>query len=62
MNYSNNPAAGKYYAGRGIKMHTAEYGNGKFLLLVHGDGEINSAMASIIPYFSWLYKFIVPYS
>ena len=59
MNYSNNQAAGKYYAGRGIKMYAAAYGSGKPLLLIHGNGEIISAMASIIPYYSWLYKVIV---
>ena len=41
-------------------MHAAAHGSGKPLLLIHGSGEIINAMASIIHYFSWLYKVIVP--
>jgi len=41
-------------------MYAAAYGSGKHLLLIHGNRKIISAMASIIPYFFWLYKVIVP--
>jgi pimeloyl-ACP methyl ester carboxylesterase len=59
INYGNNKVAGKYYSVRGIKMYTEEYGSGKPLLLIHGNGGSISSMASIIPYFSRQYKVIV---
>ena len=36
--YGNNPAAGKYYDIRGIKMYCEVYGTGKPLLMIHGNG------------------------
>jgi pimeloyl-ACP methyl ester carboxylesterase len=59
INYGNNKVAGKYYFVRGIKMYAEEYGSGKPLLLIHGNGGNISSMASIIPYFSRQYKVIV---
>jgi pimeloyl-ACP methyl ester carboxylesterase len=56
--YGNNPAAGKYYAVRGIQMYTETYGTGKPLLLIHGNGDAISAFALNIPYFSKKYKVI----
>jgi len=56
--YGNNPAAGKYYSVRGIKMYTETYGNGKPLLLIHGNAANISAFADNIPYFSARYKVI----
>jgi pimeloyl-ACP methyl ester carboxylesterase len=56
--YGNNPAAGKYYSVRGIKMYTEVYGNGKPLLLIHGNGGSIDAFAANIPYFSEKYKVI----
>lgn len=56
--YGNNPAAGKYYNVRGIKMYTEVYGQGKPLLLLHGNGGSMSAFSANIPYFSKKYKVI----
>src|SRR5579862_1723213 len=56
--YGNNPAVGKYYTVRGIKMYTEVYGEGKPLLLIHGNGGSMSAFANNIPYFSKKYKVI----
>ncbi|MDE3182102.1 MAG: alpha/beta hydrolase [Bacteroidota bacterium] len=58
IEYGNNKEAGKYYSVRGIKMYAEEYGSGKPLLLIHGNGGSISSMASIIPYFSQHYKVI----
>ena len=56
IKYGDNPAAGKYYDVRGIKMYTETYGEGKPLLLIHGNGGSISAFTSTIPYFSKKYK------
>ena len=56
--YGNNPATGKYYSVRGIKMYTEVYGKGKPLLLIHGNGNSIKAFAANIPYFSKKYKVI----
>src|SRR5450432_783002 len=56
--YGNNPATGKYYAVRGIKMYTEVYGSGKPLLLIHGNGGSIAAFTDNIPYFSARYKAI----
>src|SRR6476620_5989813 len=58
IDYGNNKAAGKYYTIRGIKIYTEQYGKGKPLLLLHGNGGSISSMSSIIPYFSKRYKVI----
>ncbi|HVW16367.1 MAG TPA: alpha/beta hydrolase [Mucilaginibacter sp.] len=58
VKYGNNPAAGKYYDVRGIKMYTEVYGKGKPLLLIHGNGGSISAFSKTIPYFSKKYKVI----
>ncbi len=58
VDYGNNPAAGKYYSVRGIKMYTEVYGAGKPLLLIHGNGGSMKAFADNIPYFSKKYKVI----
>ncbi len=58
IDYGNNKIAGKYYEVRGIKMYEETYGNGKPLLLIHGNGGSISSMSSIIPYFSQRYKVI----
>lgn len=58
IQYGNNPAAGKYYAVRGIQIYTETYGTGKPLLLIHGNGNSIHAFASNIPYFSKKYKVI----
>ena len=56
--YGNNNKAGKYYFVRGIKLYTEEYGTGKPLVLLHGNGGSISSMSSIIPYFSKKYRTI----
>ena len=58
VKFGNNPAAGRYYEVRGIKMYTETYGKGKPLLLIHGNGGSISAFSSTIPYFSKKYKVI----
>ena len=58
IDYGNNKNAGKYYKVRGINIYTEQYGSGKPLLLIHGNGGSISSMASIIPYFSQRYKVI----
>ncbi len=58
ISYGDNPAAGKYYNVRGIKMYVEVYGKGKPLLLIHGNGSSIKAFSQTIPYFSKKYKVI----
>ena len=58
IDYGNNPAAGKYYQVRGIKMYTEVYGGGRPLLMLHGNGGSMNAFRDNIPYFSKRYKVI----
>src|ERR1700758_996157 len=58
VRYGDNPAAGKYYDVRGIKMYAETYGQGKPLLLIHGNGGSMSAFSNNIPYFAKRYKVI----
>ncbi len=58
IDYGNNKNAGKYYKVRGINIYTEQYGSGKPLLMIHGNGGSISSMSSIIPYFSQRYKVI----
>ena len=58
IDYGNNKSAGKYYSIRGINIYTEQYGNGKPLLLIHGNGGSIQSMAKIIPFFSQQYKVI----
>jgi pimeloyl-ACP methyl ester carboxylesterase len=60
IQYGDNPAAGKYYNVRGIKVYTEEYGKGKPLVLIHGNGGSISSMSSIIPFFSEKFRTIIP--
>jgi len=57
--YGNNPVAGRYYEIRGIKMYTETYGEGKPLLMFHGNGGRIDDFSAIIPYFSERYKVIL---
>jgi len=57
--YGNNPAAGKYYDIRGIKMYCEVYGEGKPLLMIHGNGGSMAAFSKNVPYFSKRYKVIL---
>ena len=56
--YGNNPAAGKYYDVRGIKLYCEEYGKGKPLLLIHGNGGSMNSFSKTIPYFATHYRVI----
>ncbi|WP_184548730.1 alpha/beta fold hydrolase [Mucilaginibacter sp. FT3.2] len=56
--YGDNPAAGKYYNVRGIKLYAETYGSGKPLLLIHGNGGSINSFANNIPYFARKYKVI----
>jgi pimeloyl-ACP methyl ester carboxylesterase len=58
IDYGNNKSTGKYYKVRGINIYTEQYGIGKPLLLIHGNGGSIKSMAGIIPYFSTRYKVI----
>ena len=58
IHYGDNPAAGKYYDVRGIKLYAETYGQGKPLLLIHGNGGSIKAFRQTIPYFSKKYKVI----
>lgn len=58
LHYGDNPAAGKYYDVRGIKLYAETYGAGKPLLLIHGNGGSIDAFANNIPYFAKKYKVI----
>ena len=57
--YGNNPAAGKYYDIRGIKMYTEVYGQGTPLLMIHGNGGSMEAFKKNVPFFSKKYKVIL---
>jgi pimeloyl-ACP methyl ester carboxylesterase len=57
--YGNNPAAGKYYSIRGFRMYAETYGEGKPLLMIHGNGGNMSAFTAIMPFFSKHYKVIL---
>jgi pimeloyl-ACP methyl ester carboxylesterase len=56
--YGNNLSAGKYYNIRGFKMYCEVYGEGKPLLMIHGNGGSIDAFKKNIPYFSKKYKVI----
>jgi pimeloyl-ACP methyl ester carboxylesterase len=58
--YGNNPAAGKYFDVRGIKIYCEVYGTGKPLLMIHGNGGDISVFSKNIGYFSRHYKVIIP--
>lgn len=57
--YGNNPAVGKYYDVRGIRIYMEEYGLGKPLLMIHGNGGSGRSFKKIIPYFSQKYRVII---
>lgn len=58
IHYGDNPAAGKYYSIRGIKMYCEIYGAGKPLILIHGNGGSMGAFYKNIPYFAKKYRVI----
>ena len=58
IDYGNNAAAGRYLDVRGIKMYYEIYGQGKPLLLIHGNGGSIAAFSGNIPFFANNYKVI----
>lgn len=56
--YGNNAAAGKYFETGGIKLYYETYGQGKPLLLIHGNGGSIKDWRYQIPYFAKTYKVI----
>jgi pimeloyl-ACP methyl ester carboxylesterase len=56
--YGNNPAAGKYLRTRGINLYYEQYGKGRPLLLIHGNGGSMAAFSNQIPYFAVFYRVI----
>ena len=58
MSYGQNSNAGKYCNIRGFKMYYEVYGNGKPLLMIHGNGGSISAFEKNIGFFSKKYKVI----
>jgi pimeloyl-ACP methyl ester carboxylesterase len=59
IDYGNNSHAGKFYNIRGIKIYCEIYGNGKPLLMIHGNGGSIASFKDNIPYFAKKYKVIV---
>ncbi len=59
FSYGHNKAAGKYYDIRGFKMYAEIYGQGKPLLIIHGNGGSINNFIYQIPYFSKKYKVII---
>ena len=56
--YGNNSEAGNYAPVNGIKMYYETYGEGKPLLLIHGNGGSVFSCREQIPFFSKHYKVI----
>lgn len=59
IQYGNNGRAGKYVDIRGIKMYCEIYGNGKPLLMIHGNGGSIRSFNNIIPFYSKNYKIVL---
>jgi pimeloyl-ACP methyl ester carboxylesterase len=57
--YGANPAAGKYYNIRGIRIYCEIYGSGKPLLMIHGNHGSIKSFAHNIAYFAARYQVIV---
>jgi pimeloyl-ACP methyl ester carboxylesterase len=57
--YGTNKAAGKYYEIRGFKMYAETYGQGKPLLIIHGNGGSIANFVFQIPYFAKKYRVII---
>jgi pimeloyl-ACP methyl ester carboxylesterase len=59
ISYGTNSAAGKFYSVRGIKMYCEIYGNGRPLLMIHGNGGSIKSFENNIAFFAQKYKVIV---
>lgn len=58
VNYGNNPQAGNYFNNNGVKVYYEVYGEGKPLVLLHGNGGSIRSRAAFIEEFSKKYKVI----
>jgi len=58
INYGNNPTAGKFFNNKGVKVYYEIYGEGKPLVILHGNGGSIRGRASFIAEFSKKYKVI----
>lgn len=58
VDYGNNPQAGSYYSNNGVKVYYEVYGEGKPVVLLHGNGGSIRGRASFIEEFSKKYKVI----
>lgn len=56
--YGNNPAAGKYFNSNDTKIYYEIYGEGKPLVLLHGNGGSIRSRSDLIPEFAKKYKVI----
>lgn len=56
--YGNNPATGKYFSSNGVKIYYEIYGEGKPLVLLHGNGGSIKSRANLIGEFAKKYKVI----
>jgi len=56
--YGDNPAAGNYFINKGAKIYYEIYGQGKPLVLIHGNGGSINSRADIIGEFAKKYKVI----
>ena len=56
--YGNNPAVGHYQLVRGVRLYYEVYGEGKPLLMIHGNGGSISNFSNNIPYFARHYQVI----
>lgn len=58
IKYGDNAKAGRYFSARDIKLYYETYGQGKPLLLIHGNGGSIRDYRYQIPYFSKSYQVI----
>lgn len=58
INYGSNSKTGKYFSTGGIRLYYETYGQGKPLLLIHGNGGSIRDWRYQIPYFAQFYKVI----
>lgn len=56
--YGDNPAAGRYYDVRGLKMYCEIYGRGQPVLMIHGNGGSIASFKDNIGYFAAKYRVI----
>jgi pimeloyl-ACP methyl ester carboxylesterase len=58
IDYGNNPKAGNYFNNKGVKIYYEIYGEGKPLVILHGNGGSIRGRSSFIEEFSKKYKVI----